>query len=170
MRHLIRSIAGVVVTGLCLFAPASQHADAATSTTTFNVQITITNGCTISSATAMNFGSVGVISVLGVSATSTITVVCTLLAPYNIGLDKGIGAGASLATRLMTSAASNTVSYSLYSDLTHLLMWGDVIATNTLASVGLGVGQPFIVYGFVPSQTTPPAGVYNDTVTVTVTF
>jgi spore coat protein U-like protein len=143
---------------------------AATVTTTFGVQITITNACTIVSATNMNFGSVGVIGAAGVDATSTITVQCTTSAPYNIGLNVGAGSGATVTTRLMTSGASNTVSYSLYQDAAHTLVWGPTIGTNTVASTGTGASQAFTVYGHVPSQTTPPAAVYNDTITVTVTY
>jgi spore coat protein U-like protein len=143
---------------------------AATVTTTFGVQITITNACTIVSATNMNFGSVGVIGAAGVDATSTITVQCTTSAPYNIGLGAGTGSGATVANRLMTSAASNTVGYSLYRDVAHTLVWGTTIATDTVASTGTGASQAFTVYGHVPSQTTPPAAVYNDTITVTVTY
>lgn len=143
---------------------------AATVTTTFGVQITITNACTIVSATNMNFGSVGVIGASGVDATSTITVQCTTSAPYNIGLSAGTGAGATVANRLMTSAATNTVGYSLYRDVAHTLVWGTTIATDTVASTGTGASQAFTVYGHVPSQSTPPAAVYNDTITVTVTY
>jgi spore coat protein U-like protein len=143
---------------------------AATVTTTFTVQITITNACTIVSATNMNFGSVGVIGGSGVSATSTITVQCTQSAPYTIGLSAGAGAGATVASRLMTSGASNTVGYSLYQDVAHSLVWGTTIGTNTIAGTGSGASQPITVYGFVPSQSTPPAAVYNDTITVTVTY
>lgn len=143
---------------------------AATVTTTFGVQITITNACTIVSATNMNFGSVGVIGASGVDATSTITVQCTTSAPYTIGLNVGTGSGATVATRLMTSGASNTVSYSLYQDAAHTLVWGTTIGTNTVAGTGNGASQAFTVYGHVPSQTTPPAAVYNDTITVTVTY
>lgn len=144
--------------------------NAATVTTTFGVQITITNACTIVSATNMNFGSVGVIGASGVDATSTITVQCTTSAPYNIGLSAGAGAGATVAARLMTSGASNTVGYSLYQDVAHTLVWGTTIGTNTIASTGTGASQAFTVFGHVPSQTTPPAAVYNDTITVTVTY
>jgi spore coat protein U-like protein len=155
---------------LLLLMAAPQVAVAATVTTTFNVQITITNACVIVSATNINFGSVGVIGTPGVSATGTITTQCTLLAPYNIGLDAGTGTGATVAARLMTSAATNTVTYSLFQDAAHTLVWGNTIGTNTVASVGTGASQAFTVFGFVPSQTTPPSGVYNDTITVTVTF
>ena len=143
---------------------------AATVTTTFTVQITITNACTIVSATNMNFGSVCVIGGSGVSATSTITVQCTQSAPYTIGLSAGTGAGATVASRLMTSGASNTVGYSLYQDAGHSLVWGTTISTNTVAGTGSGASQPITVYGFVPSQSTPPAATYNDTITVTVTY
>lgn len=143
---------------------------AATVTTTFTVQITITNACTIVSATNMNFGSVGVIGAPGVDATSTITVQCTQSAPYTIGLSAGAGSGATVASRLMTSGASNTVGYSLYQDVGHSLVWGTTIGTNTVAGTGSGASQAITVYGHVASQSTPPAAVYNDTITVTVTY
>jgi spore coat protein U-like protein len=169
MNRVIRRIFCAACLVLFL-ATAPRIGVAATSTTTFGVQITITNACVIVSATAMNFGTVGVITVLGVSSTSTITVQCTLLAVFNVGLNQGVGVGATVGARLMTSAVNDTVTYSLYQDITHLVVWGNTIGTNTEAAVGLGVAQPFTVFGFVPSQTTPAAGVYNDTVTVTVTF
>src|SRR5215813_748848 len=134
---------------------------AATVTTTFTVQITITNACTIVSATNMNFGSVGVIGASGVDATSTISVQCTSSAPYSIGLSAGAGSGATVAGRLMTSGASNTVTYSLYQDAAHSLVWGTTIGTNTIAGTGTGASQVFTVYGHVPSQVTPPAAGYN---------
>jgi|GraSoiStandDraft_16_1057320.scaffolds.fasta_scaffold480047_2 spore coat protein U-like protein len=143
---------------------------AATATTTFNVQITITNACTIVSATNLNFGSIGVIGAAGVGSTSTITVLCTTSAPYTVGVSAGTGSGATVANRLMTSAASNTVGYSLYQDAGHSVLWGTTIGTDTVAGTGSGASQALTVYGQVPSQVTPAAGVYNDTVTVTVTY
>ena len=143
---------------------------AATATTTFGVQITITNACTIVSSTNMSFGSVGVIGAAGVDATGTITVQCTQSAPYNIGLSAGTGTGATVASRLMTSGASNTVGYSLYQDAGHSLVWGTTISTDTVAGTGSGASQAITVYGHVPSQSTPPAATYNDTITVTVTY
>jgi spore coat protein U-like protein len=153
-----------------LAAAGSTGCMAATATTTFNVQITITNACTIVSATNLNFGSVGVITAAGVASTSTITVQCTTSAPYTLGLSAGIGSGATIATRLMTSAATNTVQYSLFQDVAHSIVWGTTIGTNTVAGVGSGASQAVTVYGFVPSQSTPAAAVYNDTVTLTVTY
>ncbi len=167
----VRSVRRLLALGLTA-AAALVPADglAATATTSFTVQITITNACTIVSATNMNFGSVGVIGGPGIDATSIITVQCTQSAPYTIGLNAGTGTGATVASRLMTSGASNTVGYSLYQDVAHSLVWGTTIGTNTVAGTGNGASQPITVYGFVPSQSTPPAAVYNDTITVTVTY
>jgi spore coat protein U-like protein len=163
-----RCCISIVAAILMLAAPTVGLA--ATVTTTFNVQITITNACTIVSATNLNFGSVGVIGAAGVSSTSTITVLCTSLAPYTVGLSAGAGSGATVANRLMTSAATNTVGYSLYQDAAHSVVWGTTTGTDTVAGTGSGASQALTVYGHVPSQSTPPAAVYNDTVTVTVTY
>jgi spore coat protein U-like protein len=168
MDYVKRWLRGAIFTLALAMVPT--FSEATTATTTFTVQITITNACTIVSATNMNFGSVGVISAAGVAATSTITMQCTTSAPYTLGLSAGTGTGATVTNRLMTSAATNTVGYSLYQDVAHSILWGVTIGTNTLAGVGTGASQPWTVYGFVPSQTTPAAGTYNDTVTLTVTY
>jgi spore coat protein U-like protein len=169
MLRSVQRVGAICLVGLAGLVPREASV-AATSTTTFNVQMTITNSCLITSATNMNFGTVGVVTILGLSATSTVTVQCSLLAPFNIGLDPGLGVGATVTTRVMTGPGGNTMGYSLFQDLTHLVNWGQTIGTNTVASLGTGLAVPFTVFGFVPSQTTAPAGTYSDTITVTVTF
>ena len=88
---------------------------AATTTSTFTVQLTITASCVIDSATTLNFGSTGVIGA-NIDQTSTLTISCTNTTPYNIGLNAGTATGATVTTRKMTSGA-NTVSYSHSSTL-----------------------------------------------------
>lgn len=44
------------------------------------------------------------------------------------------------------------------------------IGTDTLAGTGNGNVQNLTVYGRVPPQATPAAGVYTDTVAITVTY
>jgi spore coat protein U-like protein len=157
----------LAVAGLMLVVPSATWS--ATSTANLNVQITITNQCLIGSTSDVNFGTTGLISVAGISATGTINVQCTLATPYNIGLDAGLGSGATEAQRKMTLAGA-TVIYSLYQDPTHLVVWGNTVGSTTLTGLGTGISVPIPVYGFVPSQVTPAAGVYTDTVIVTVTF
>jgi spore coat protein U-like protein len=62
------------------------------------------------------------------------------------------------------------VTYSLYSDSGRATVWGNTVGTNTVAGTGNGASQSYTVYGRAPAQTTPAAGTYTDTVTVTVTY
>jgi spore coat protein U-like protein len=163
-RHI--SVRLALVMGGLMYAAGP--GEAATATTTFTVQITIQANCAIDSAGMLDFGSQGLLTA-NVDATSTIQVTCTNTTAYNIGLSAGTGAGATVATRKMTSGG-NTINYSLYRDVGRTQVWGTTINTDTVAATGNGAGQTHTVYGRVPPQTTPAAATYTDTITVTVTY
>jgi len=152
----------------CFLIPLANASYAASTTSTFAVQATITATCTINSASTLNFGTVGVLAG-NTDQTSTIQVACTNTTPYNIGLDAGTGSGATVAVRKLTSGGA-TVNYSLYSDSGRATVWGTTIGTDTVAATGNGAAQSYTVYGRIPAQTTPAPGNYADTVTVTVTY
>jgi spore coat protein U-like protein len=143
--------------------------EAQTATTTFTVQITIVANCIINSASTLNFGGSQGVLAANVDQTSTISVQCTNTTPYNIALDAGIGAGATVAVRRMTSGG-NTIDYSLYRDAGRSQVWGTTVGTNTVAATGNGAAQLHTVYGRVPPQTTPAPATYTDTITVTVSY
>jgi len=130
---------------LCLFI--ADPASAATATSTFKVQLTLTSSCVINSTATLNFGSQGVL-VANVNGTSTLAVQCTNTTPYNIGLDQGQAP----------------------SDSNRTVLWGNTVGTNTVAAIGTGASQSYTIYGQVPPQNTPAPAVYTDTVTVTVTY
>jgi spore coat protein U-like protein len=153
-----------LVAGLAMLCGA---ANAAVVTSQFQVRITITAACTISTAPTLDFGSAGVISA-NINQTTTFNVQCTNTTPYTVGLDAGTTGGGSIATRLMTSGSA-TVQYRLYSDPARTTVWGDV-AANWQAATGTGASVLYTVYGQVPAQTTPAPGTYTDLVTATVTF
>lgn len=141
---------------------------AATTTTTFQVQITIQASCSILSAATLNFGPQNVLA-SNIDQTSTMQVQCANSTPYNIGLDAGTATGATVTTRKMTNGAA-TVSYSLFSDAGRTTNWGNTVGTDTVGATGNGASQGFTVYGRVPAQTTSAPNTYTDTITVTVTF
>ncbi|MDD2874950.1 MAG: spore coat U domain-containing protein [Azoarcus sp.] len=143
-------------------------AQAATDTVNMPVTITIQNACDVSTVapTTLNFGTAGPLTA-NVDSTSVITVTCTTGATYDIGLDGG--GSTNVAARVMTRS-SESVGYQLYQEATHTTVWGNTVATDTIASTGTGTAQTFTVYGRVPPQAAPTAGVYNDTVLVTVTY
>ncbi|RUY19730.1 spore coat U domain-containing protein, partial [Mesorhizobium sp. M7A.F.Ca.US.001.04.2.1] len=57
-----------------------------------------------------------------------------------------------------------------YRDTGRTQPWGITVGTDTVAGTGNGNVQNLTVYGRVPPQTTPAAGVYTDTVAITVTY
>jgi spore coat protein U-like protein len=151
-------------------APFARHAGAATATGNFQVRITIQESCIIvGTPSPLDFGNQNVLAA-NVDAVTTLTVQCTTSTPYNIGLNAGTGAGATIAVRKMTGPGAATVDYSLYQDTSRTVLWGDVIGTNTEAGTGNGSPQAYTVYGRVPPQPTPAPGLYTDTITVTVTY
>src|SRR4029434_10333313 len=107
----MRKVVPCIVVGLALVGGG---ADAATTASTFTVNVTITAQCLINSASTLGFGTQGVLSA-NVDQTSTIVVQCTDTTTYDIGLDAGAGTGASVATRKLTGGGA-TIHYRLYYD------------------------------------------------------
>jgi spore coat protein U-like protein len=162
-----RSKLKLVIASLCFLSVASPS-NALTVTSTFTSQITVTSACVINSTSTMDFGSQGVLT-SNVDTTSTLAVQCTNTTPYNIGLDAGLGTGATVAVRKMSNGAK-LINYTLYSDSGRSTVWGNTVGTDTVAATGNGASQSYTVYGRVPAQTTPAAAAYTDTITVTVTY
>lgn len=159
-----------VRTAFCclLLAALPQTASAATSTGSFNVSMTIQSACTLVSSSAIAFGTHGMLST-NTDATGTLDVQCTTNSPYTVALDAGLGTGATTTTRKLTAGGA-TINYALYRDAARTLTWGNNQGTDTVAGTGSGASQSFTVYGRVPSQATPAAGSYSDTINVTITY
>lgn len=152
--------------GILLLATAAGYA--ATSTTTFQVTATVSSGCVIS-ATNHDFGIYTPSSLAdNINGINTLTATCTLAVPYTLGLDAGIGTGATAAARKMTRVGgTEMLDYSLYQTVDRLLVLSDVL---TLSGVGTGLAIDHTVFGKIPASQNVPAGNYADTVTATITF
>jgi spore coat protein U-like protein len=167
MTSLIGRRAALPYLGALLAAVALPASASTTKTTTFQVSLIISNDCAIS-ATALSFGTTGVLSA-SLNQSTTLTVTCSNTTPYSVGLDAGSVAGSTVATRLMGNSGA-TVQFQLYSDSAHTTVWGNTIGTNTVGGTGTGNAQSVTVYGEVPAQATPAANTYTSTVTASVTF
>lgn len=141
---------------------------AATATGSFTSQITITAECKVQSTNPLDFGTHGVLDA-NVDASTVFSVQCTNGTTYNVGLNGGSTSGGTVATRLMTSGIA-TVNYHMYSNTGRTTTWGNTVGTDTVSGTGNGATQSMTIYGRVPAQTTPAAGSYADTVTITVTY
>ena len=144
-------------------------AQAETQTTSFNVTASVVSACAVSAAN-LAFGNYDPLAVTNTDGTTTVTVTCSLLAPYNLGISAGgYGTGVS-ARKMQIGAGTDTLNYTLFRDALRTLNWGVTVGTDTLSGVGTGLAVPTTVYGRIPSAQNAPIGSYSDTVTVTVTY
>jgi spore coat protein U-like protein len=134
----------------------------------FTATATVQNKCTVGAVT-LDFGTPTGVLTSAVPGTSTITVQCATGTAYNVGLNGGLNSGANINARKMV-LGGNSVAYQLYRDSGRTQVWGNTVGTDTVAGTGNGSAQNLTVYGNVPAQTTPPAGTYQDTVVVSVTY
>jgi spore coat protein U-like protein len=139
---------------------------AATSTGALVVTATVLASCTVVGSTVA-FGNY---TSTQVDQTGNIAVLCTNGTSYTIGLDAGAGTGATTSVRKMTGSLGGNLNYALYRDSGRTSNWGSTIGTDTQAGTGSGLLQNLTVYGRIASAQTPLAGVYTDTVTVTLTY
>jgi spore coat protein U domain-containing protein, fimbrial subunit CupE1/2/3/6 len=159
----VRAMLGAIVTA---GATASAPAVAATATTTFNVSAAVQATC-LMSASNLGFGSY---SGSAVATSTTLSVTCTNGTSYNIGLNAGTAAGATVTTRAMTGPGGATLSYALYQDSGHATNWGNTVGTDTKSGSGNGSAQTLTVYGNLAGNQYPTPGGYSDTITATITY
>lgn len=123
-------------------------------------------------ASALNFGVYDSGAAMSTRSTGTITLQCLvgLLPSFTVALSTG--GSNDFGTRKMSNGG-DTLSYNLYTDSNHMVVWGDGTAgTSTQTFDGLlSLGSTnFTVYGRAPEGQYPAPGSYADTITVTVTY
>jgi spore coat protein U-like protein len=148
----------------------TSSAFAASTTTTFNVTASVISSCAVG-ATNLAFGNYDPLSVVDKLGTTNVSVTCSLLAPFNVGISIGTN-GTSVTARkmLITGGGTDKLNYSLFQDVLLSTNWGNTVGTDTLAAAGIGVAVPIPVYGVIPAGQNVSVGSYTDTVTVTVTY
>jgi spore coat protein U-like protein len=145
---------------------SSLSAVAATTTATFGVTATVQASCSVSAST-LSFGSYNGSMA---TATSAVSVTCTNSTPYNVGLSAGVASGATVAARKMTGPASALLSYSLFSDPSRSINWGQTVGSDTVTGRGNGAVQALTVYGQASGGQYLAPGSYADTVVATITY
>ncbi|MGG7054412.1 Csu type fimbrial protein [Nitrosomonas sp. ANs5] len=171
MYFAIKNLTGrrlLVIVVVAWVLSLSQTAYSETATTTFSVSATVDTSCLVE-ATPLAFGNYDPTAASDLDGANTVTVTCTTGTPYTIGLNAGIGDGATVSVRKMTSG-SNTLEYTLYQDASRTTLWGNTIGTDTLGATAVAAPTVHNVYGRVFSGQPAPAGAYADTITVTLDF
>nr|WP_232776621.1 spore coat U domain-containing protein [Rahnella sp. AA] len=162
-----------------LLTPAVQ---AATATTSFSVTATVTNGCAFGNSLAspitnlgtINFGSFASVpanvDVVSSAGAGSVVVTCTPGATVSIAMDYGIHGGSATQRYMANSGATATLAYQLYQNAAHSVVWGTGTQAMSISSFP-ATTQTYPVYARLLSFTTSPtAGTYTDTVTVTLTY
>lgn len=158
-----------------LAVTATSAAFAATTSSTFQVLITVNKACSVVAGAASNidFGTVNS-SATGLSASSNINVTCSKSTPYNVGLTPSntstVGAG---VMKSAVVANTDTVAYQLRSVSATGPVWGSTATPtavgNGVAGTGTGAAQVIPVFATVANANVTP-DLYSDTVTVTVNY
>jgi spore coat protein U-like protein len=149
-----------------LIAPGTYTDTISSATASFSVTAVVPAACTIS-ATVLNFGNY---SGALINAASALTVTCTNLTTFNIGLSAGTATGATVTTRKMTSPASATLNYVLFRDSGRTQNWGNTVGTDTLLSEGNGTPLMYGVYGQMAAGQSGNPALYSDMIIATVTY
>ena len=129
-----------------------------------NVTSNYENSCNLISASDLNFGQINDLSQV-VTSSTTVALSCPLNTSWKVNLDQGMNYDG--ATRRMRKGA-DYIAYELYRDAQYSQLWN-----NSGASQGTGNNgtQTINIYGKAgPSLTAVPAGEYQDTITVTLTY
>ena len=149
-------------------ALATTPAYAGTATADFLVTANVNSSCTIS-ASDLAFGAYDPVGG-DVDGQSQVSLVCTNSSNWNVGLNAGTFAGATVTTRKMTGPGVYSLNYGLYTDAARTTNWGNTVGTDTVAGTGTGGTQIVTVYGRIPGLQNVGAGGYQDTIRATVTF
>ena len=149
---------------------------AGTATGAFKVLLQVDSACTVNAAIGtqnnINFGTVNAGATPSPAvATSSIplSVQCSKASPYAIALTP-VSTGNKDGTGEMKKG-TDKVAYSLFSDLAATTAWGS-LETNDVEGTGEGnlVKKDHAVFAKVTGSTDVPAGNYEDTVNVAVTY
>ena len=163
-RNLALSAANAVITVTLPVASAN----AGTATTSFLVTANVNSNCIID-ATDLDFGDYDPVGG-ALDGQSQISVTCLKTTQWNVGLNAGTAAGATVTTRKMTGPGAFLLDYALFSDAARTTNWGETVGTDTVSGTGTGATQIVTVYGRIPASQNVGVGGYVDTITATVTF
>lgn len=151
----------------------------AAETAEFEVRVGVSDACDIS-ASDLDFGTYNVLDAVPLTNTSTITVQCSLLTTYSVGIDQGQH-GASTSDRKMLKTGGTDTNPEHLLDYTLncvgvgvpacALNWGDIGEGNVFSGIGTGLAVPIVLTGTIPALQNVEVGQYTDNpVTATVDF
>jgi spore coat protein U-like protein len=129
-----------------------------------------TASCCVVTVTLASFGNYDMFEFTPSDTVVEIRITCAPGVPYNIKLDSGLNSTENYHPRRMRASEGNaTLNYNLYMDAARTKVWGDgIVNTFKWSGIGKGGAEVIRIYGRVQARQNIPAGIYNDSVIVTV--
>lgn len=131
--------------------------------------------CVVNTVTTIDFGDYDPFSSTPDDSTGTISIGClSLLGSQNISIQLSKGSSSTYSPRTMKFGA-NALQYNVYLDTNRTVIFGDGTGGSSMMGpfpptvLVLG-GYTMTVYGRIFARQNVPAGIYTDTLTVTVNF
>jgi spore coat protein U-like protein len=127
--------------------------------------------CTVT-ANPVAFGVYLPFSATPANSTGSVMLNCrSFYGTYTIALNAGLHGGGSFSNRRMSSGGS-FLSYQLYTDAAHTMVWGDGTSGSVIVSAYCygSCTSTQSVYGRLPALQVAAPGSYADTTTVTVSY
>lgn len=131
--------------------------------------------CTVSTVTVMNFGAYDPFSSTPRDSTAQVTVGClSLLSTQTISIQLSKGSSNTYAARTMQQGGY-ALQYNIYLDSNRTVIFGDGTGGSSVdgpyaPSILVLGSYTLTLYGRIFARQNVPAGIYNDTLTVTVNF
>ncbi|WP_233282042.1 Csu type fimbrial protein [Pseudomonas mangiferae] len=179
-------VAGAVLASLLAGrAMADTGTNELTVSQSFQLRAQVVSGCLLGTGASdvttfgtLSFGQFaslpGDVNRVTTAGTGSIVLQCTPGMAVSIALNTGLNATATVTAGRYLANGSERLRYQLYQDAAYNTVWGDATNGGTALSVTFpssGVAQTYPVYARLFAVTPmPSAGLYSDTVTVTITY
>lgn len=142
---------------------------AAESSVSFTLNAVLNASCLIS-ANNINFGSINAASPSPISATGSITTLCSRQTSAVIEVNKGTGFTVLNRSMGGTNGNADRLNYNLYTSSNYTDIVGNQVMGSRLFVNGTGLFQVTTIYARMPPNQYVKADNYTDTLTVTMTY
>jgi spore coat protein U-like protein len=127
--------------------------------------------CSIST-TPVNFGSYDVLSASSTDSSGAISVYCNSATYVTGSIGPSFNSGGFDPRQMRLTTGSELMDYNLYTDVVRTQIWGDGTGDTLTVSgtVPNKVTTNFTIYGRIPAGQDILAGLYTETLTVTISW
>jgi spore coat protein U-like protein len=159
----------LALTLISMIAATSAFAGTASTVNTNNITATVSAKCTIG-AFSIAFGVYDPFAAAPLDQPGTVTINCTKGTSGTVSFDLGANASGAIRRMKDTGAGTNFLTYEVYSDAAHTIVWNAVNTVVLGPSVSKNTALTATAYGRVPNGQDAAVMSYQDTLVATVTF